>query len=71
MRNIWKSYLTHYKVIIVDFNMRIIWKTVPDSQDITIEQNVRFLRGLYHEKFQQNYIFIGRLVVILIPPFIF
>ena len=26
-----------------DFNMRNNWKTVPDSQTITIEQNVRFL----------------------------
>ena len=38
-------------VIIVDFNMRNIWKTVPDNQNITIEQNVRFLRGLYPEKY--------------------
>ena len=56
-------------VIIVDFNMRNIWKTVPDNQNITIEQNVRFLRGLYPEKYQPSYILNGRLMAIFSPPF--
>ena len=56
-------------MIIVDFNMRNIWKTVLDNSTITIEQNMRFLRGLYPEKFQQNYFLNGRLMVIFSPPF--
>ena len=46
-----------------------IWKTVPDNYTIAIEQNVRFLRGLYPEKFQQNYILNGRPLVIFNQPF--
>ena len=32
------------------FNMRNIWKTGPDSQPITIKQNVQFQVGIYHKK---------------------
>ena len=31
-------------------NMRNIWKTGPDSWTITVEQNVQFQVGIYHEK---------------------
>ena len=31
-------------------DMRNIWKTRPDSCTITIEQNVQFEVGIYHEK---------------------
>ena len=34
-----------------DFNMHNNWKTVPDSQTITIEQNVRFQVGIYRGNF--------------------
>ena len=38
-----------------------ISKTEPDSSTITIEQNVRFQRGLYPVMFQQNYILMADL----------
>ena len=37
-----------------------IWKTGPDSWTITIEQNVQFQVGIYHEKFQHEKIQNGR-----------
>ena len=36
------------------FNMRNIWKTEPESWTITIEQNVQFQVGIYHEQFQHD-----------------
>ena len=43
------------------FSMRNIWKTGPDSQTITIEQNVQFQVGIYwYEKFQHDKIKNGR-----------
>ena len=57
----------------------IIWKTVPGSPFLWNEmcsfrgkcalKNVRFLRRLCPEKFQQNYILLGRLAVISSPHF--
>ena len=34
--------------------MRNIWKTGPDSQTITIEENLQFQVGIYHKKFQHD-----------------
>ena len=38
-----------------------IWKTGPDSQTITAEQNVQFQVGIYYEKFQLDQIQNGTL----------
>ena len=43
----WWPIIGHYF-----FNMRNIWKTGSDSLIITMEQNVQFQVGIYHEKFQ-------------------
>ena len=51
----WRSIIGHNF-----FNMRNIWKTRPDSYSITIEQNVQFQVGIYHEKFQLDQIQNGR-----------
>ena len=32
-------------MVIIDFNMRNTWKTVPNSWAITIKQNVHFQKG--------------------------
>ena len=45
--------------------MRNIWTIVPDSQDITIKQNVRLPGRMPPEKFQLNEIQNGRLVTII------
>ena len=51
----WRPIIDHYF-----FNMRIIWKSGPDSLTITIEQNVQFHLGIYHEKCQHDKIQNGR-----------
>ena len=43
----WWPIIGHYFFI-----MRNIWKIGPDSLIITMEQNVQFQVGIYHEKFQ-------------------
>ena len=49
--------------------MRNIWKTGPDSLTITIEQNVQFQVGIYHEKFHHDKIKMADLRPLLIVKF--
>ena len=43
-----------------DFNMLNNWKIRPDSYTTTMEQNVQFQVGIYHETIQLNQIQNGR-----------
>ena len=52
-------------VAIIVFNMSNIWKMVPDSYTITIEQNVQFQAGVCPDNIQLEQIQNGRLVVII------
>ena len=60
-----KEELIGRPLAITNFNMRDIWRTVPDSWTITVKQNVRFQVEICSENFQLEQIKNDRLPAFL------